>query len=116
MNAFILMFDLTSRSSFFAISKYADQMQNLTLNPDLFIAVCGNKCDLNKSEYKVTGLEIHSFMCKLRNMGFICDYFDISAKTYYNIERPFQEITKHVTYRSDITFRFQPKARGSTIY
>lgn len=100
-NAFILMFDLTSNCSFKNLNKYLIQLkQNDHLNKPLI--VCGNKLDLK--DRKVDHQSIVKFMESVKLITNQCKYFDISARSNYNFEKPFLNIARSLTQKDDLTF------------
>lgn len=51
--------------------------------------ICGNKVDFEKDKWEVTSEEIHNFIEKNE-----IKYYEISAKTAYNIELVFTELAR----------------------
>lgn len=76
-NAYILMFDVTEPSS------YTHLVANIApwISDHDMKVVCGNKVDIKERKVKPTNITIH------RQLG--CMYYDISAKSNYNFEKPF---------------------------
>merc|ERR1712100_808877 len=71
---------------------------------DIPIVLCGNKVDVK--DRKVAPKQI-SFQRKKANI----QYYDISAKSNYNFEKPFLWITKKLTGDSNVQFTAQPALR-----
>ena len=85
--AYIIMFDLTSYSSFEKIEKiYEDLMEFSNGKP---IILVGNKCDENQV---VKQEEIKKIVKKYHTV-----YCPVSVKTCFNIEKPFLYLLKKVT-------------------
>lgn len=91
--AVILMFDLTSRSSFEKLEmlykKVIDFCEKYTP-----IVLVGNKSDENQV---VTKEEIHQFVSKYN-----LHYCAVSVKTCFNFEKPFLHLLKKVTGYSEL--------------
>ncbi len=85
MDAVIIMFDVTSMSSCLT----AIDLTKL-ISKKCYIVVCGNKCDI--PQRKVMAKDI------TRNLFFIVQkikYYDISARSNYNFEKPFLVCLQH---------------------
>ena len=75
-NCAIIFFDVTSTISYHNIENWLKDIR--TVQPDILIVLVGNKCDIK--ERKVMAKDIRRFALP---------YFDISAKSMYNFEKPF---------------------------
>jgi GTP-binding nuclear protein Ran len=91
--AVILMFDLTSRSSFEKLEMFYKKLMKVcpTYTP---IVLVGNKCDENRV---VTKEEILTFVS-----DYNLHYCDVSVKACFNFEKPFLYLLKKVTGSSEL--------------
>jgi len=95
----IIMFDVTSRVSYKNVPVWHRDLTRVC--DDIPIVLCGNKVDVK--DRKVTPKQI-SFQRKKANI----QYYDISAKSNYNFEKPFLWITKKLTGDGSVQFTAQP--------
>jgi len=98
-NAAIIMFDVTSRVSYKNVPIWHRDL--IRVCDDIPIVLCGNKVDVK--DRKVTPKQI-SFQRKKANI----QYYDISAKSNYNFEKPFLWITKKLTGDNTVAFVAEP--------
>lgn len=90
VHAIIVMFDVTQQQSYDYARKIMSECKKLTHN----LVVCGNKVDLIDDRVVFEkNIHIH------RHYG--CKYFDVSAKSNYNVEKPYLTILKQF-YGHDI--------------
>lgn len=87
MDAFVVMFDLTNKSTYDHVDDYVKEIQSL--DKDVPIILCGNKCDLKNREVFAKNITKH------RDLN-LNAYFDISAKSNYNFEKPFLSILREL--------------------
>lgn len=85
----IVMFELTSRTSFEHVEKWINLYKKVAGGP---IVLCGTKCDLENKE--VTNEMITTFINKY---GIV--YYEISSKSNYNFDKPFLELLKSLCSR-----------------
>lgn len=82
----IIMFDVTDKITFKNVPVWHRDIVKIA--PGIPIVVCGNKVDVSTNDRKV----------KARNMSYIrkkkLEYFDISAKSNYNFEKPFLHMAR----------------------
>lgn len=78
-NAAILMFDVTARITYKNVPKWYKDLTCICEN--IPIVLVGNKVDQNERRVKARHITFH----RKRNM----QYFDISAKSNYQFEKPF---------------------------
>jgi len=97
--AAIIMFDVTSRVSYKNVPIWHRDLTRVC--DDIPIVLCGNKVDVK--DRKVTPKQI-SFQRKKANI----QYYDISAKSNYNFEKPFLWITKKLTGEQNVQFVAEP--------
>eukprot|EP00042_Codosiga_hollandica_P035456 m.263182 g.263182 ORF g.263182 m.263182 type:complete len:215 (-) comp54634_c0_seq8:127-771(-) len=75
----ILMFDVTNRASYKSVPIWYNTIRELC--GEIPIVLCGNKVDERDRRVKPKSITFH----RKRNL----QYYDISAKTNYNYEKPF---------------------------
>ena len=89
----IIMFDVTSPLSYKNMDVWYNNVVSVT-GKDIPIVVCGNKVDIpNKSEHTA----FHD-----------CQYYNISAKSNYNYEKPFLYLARQLTGKGDLEFITTP--------
>ena len=89
VDGIILVFDITSRTSFENLSFWINSIKKLSKNP--FIVLFGNKIDREKSEWKVAKEELNKFS-EENNIK----YLGVSAKTKKGIDEGFNYIANKV--------------------
>ena len=90
----ILMFDVTSRSSYDSLANWHRDLTRVCGN--IPIVMVGNKCDMKERRVKTKMINFH----QRKNMP----YFDISAKSNYNFEKPFRWLARKLTQTPDLQF------------
>ena len=90
----IIMFDVTSTSSYKSVENWYNNIRKT--NPDIPIVIVGNKCDIDDRKMKVSNTKFH----RIYNLP----YFDISAKSNFNFEKPFLYLARKLTNMSDLEF------------
>ena len=99
----ILMFDVTSRLSYKSIPNwYRDIVRVCEGIP---MVLCGNKVDEKDRKVTPKHIDFH----RKKNI----QYYDISAKTHYNYEKPFLYLLRKVLAQPNATF-VQPVALQPT--
>jgi len=91
---FILVYAITSRSSFDEISSFRDQILRVKDRDKVPMVLSGNKCDL-ESERQVTSNE-GSDLAK----SFGCPFLETSAKTRINVEESFFSLVREIRKES----------------
>lgn len=86
----IAMFDLTSKSSYLRMPHFIEAIRNVA--PDVPIVACGNKSDL----VSVISAE------QKRDLGL--QYYDTSARSNYNYDKPFLYLARKLTGYEDLVF------------
>ena len=86
-HAAIIMFDVTSRISYKNVSNWYRDIRAVC--PDIPIILLGNKCDSSDRKVMARNITFH----RKHNLA----YFDISAKSNYNFEKPFLNIARVLT-------------------
>jgi len=92
---FILVYAITSRSSFDEIQQFREQIKRVKDKDKVPMVLVGNKCDL-ETERQVTTAE-GSELAK----SFGSPFYESSAKTRINVEESFFELVREI--RKDIT-------------
>lgn len=95
-HAIFLMFDVTNFASFETIKKRFEEVHRLYSDPT--VVVCGNKVDrLRQRE-----VSINSILNWKKDKNF--HYYDLSAKSNYNFEKPWLTLLRKLTGDSDLRF------------
>lgn len=92
-DAAIVFFDVTNQGSFDAVESWVTLFQKFA--PQGEIVICGNKCD--EKNRTVKPKLIQSKVSKNT-------YYDVSAKTNYNFEKPFLSLARTLTGHTDLVF------------
>ena len=87
---FILVYAITSRSSFDEIVSFKEQILRVKDKDKVPMVLVGNKCDL-ESERQVTTGEGQDLA-----KSFGCPFFESSAKTRVNVEESFYELVREI--------------------
>jgi len=96
--AAIIMFDVTSRVTYKSVPHwYKDLVRVCEHIP---IVLCGNKVDSKERKVKPKDIHFH----RKKNL----QYYDISAKSNYNFEKPFLYIARKLTGNPNCQFTDQP--------
>jgi len=96
--AAIIMFDVTSRVTYKSVPHwYKDLVRVCEHIP---IVLCGNKVDSKDRKVKPKDIHFH----RKKNL----QYYDISAKSNYNFEKPFLYIARKLTGNPNCQFTDQP--------
>jgi GTP-binding nuclear protein Ran len=90
----IIMFDVTSRQSYKNVPNwYRDLVRVCEGIP---VVLCGNKVDEKDRKVKPKQITFH----RKKNL----QYYDISAKTNYNYDKPFLYLARKVTAQPNLSF------------
>lgn len=90
----IIMFDVTSRVTYKNVPNwYRDLVRVCEGIP---IVLCGNKVDVKERKVKAKSITFH----RKKNL----QYYDISAKSNYNFEKPFLWLAKKLTGQPNLEF------------
>merc|ERR1712167_108261 len=90
----IIMFDVTGRITYKNVPVwFRDLMRVCEAIP---IVLVGNKVDVKERKVKVKQINFH----RKKNLG----YYDISAKSNFNYEKPFLYLAKKLTGDAHLTF------------
>ena len=90
----IVMFDVTSSQSWKNVPYWIKDLPD-----NIPIVICGNKVDVRGR--KVSSREIQSYYPILDR---IIAYYDISAKSNYNFEKPFLKLARHSLQDNNLQF------------
>ncbi|CAF4022218.1 unnamed protein product [Rotaria sordida] len=88
----IIMFDVTSRMTYRNVPQWHKNIIRICRN--IPIVLCGNKIDVKDRKLKAKSITYH----RKNNMK----YYDISALSNYNLEKPFLWLTQKLTGNDDL--------------
>lgn len=83
----IIMFDVTSRQTYKNVSNWHRDLSRVC--EGIPMVLCGNKTDLPDRKVKVKHITFH----RKKNLM----YYDISAKSNWNFEKPFLALSRKLT-------------------
>lgn len=90
----IVMFDLTSRVTLANVPNWVADVGKVA--SDIPVIICGNKADIK--DRKVTHTDIKELLPA------DAKYYDISARSNYNFEKPFLDLARTLTGHQDLIF------------
>lgn len=93
-NAAIIMFDVTARVTYKNVPNWHRDLVRVCEN--IPIVLCGNKVDAKDRKVKAKSVTFH----RKKNL----QYFEISAKSNYNFEKPFLWIARKLSGHPNLTF------------
>ena len=97
----IVMFDVTNRQSYKNAEKWYNEVTTERLSlQNIPIILCGNKVDIAQREVKPKHIKLH------REKGIL--YYDISAKSNFNFDKPFLALARKLTGHQDLQFTEHP--------
>lgn len=94
----IIMFDVTSRITYKNVPNWHRDLVRVCENVP--IVLCGNKVDVKERKVKAKTITFH----RKKNL----QYYDISAKSNYNFEKPFLWLARALTGKKDLEFASAP--------
>jgi len=94
----IIMFDVTSRITYKNVPNWHRDLVRVCENVP--IVLTGNKVDVKERKVKAKTITFH----RKKNL----QYYDISAKSNYNFEKPFLWIARSITGQKDLDFTQAP--------
>ena len=92
--AAIIMFDVTARISYKSVPHWHKDLVRVCEN--IPIVLCGNKVDCKDRKVKPKDIQFH----RKKNL----QYYDISAKSNYNFEKPYLYLARKLTGDSNLHF------------
>ena len=93
-NAAIIMFDVTARITYKSVPHWHRDLTRVC--EGIPIVLCGNKVDCKDRKVKPKDIFFH----RKKNL----QYYDISAKSNYNFEKPFLYIARRLTGNQECVF------------
>jgi len=90
----IIMFDVTSRITYKNVPNWHRDLVRVCENVP--IVLCGNKVDVKERKVKAKAITFH----RKKNL----QYYDISAKSNYNFEKPFLWLARKLTGNQQLEF------------
>ncbi|KAL5529708.1 SPI1 [Sanghuangporus baumii] len=94
----IIMFDVTSRITYKNVPNWYRDLERVCEN--IPIVLCGNKVDVKERKVKTAAVTFH----RKKNL----QYFEISAKSNYNFEKPFLWLARKVVGNNSLEFVAAP--------
>jgi GTP-binding nuclear protein Ran len=94
----IIMFDVTSRITYKNVPTWHKDLVRVCEN--IPIVLCGNKVDIKDRKVKAKAITFH----RKKNL----QYYDISAKSNYNFEKPFLWLARKLAGDSNLEFVAMP--------
>ena len=94
----IIMFDVTSRITYKNVPNWHKDLVRVCEN--IPIVLCGNKVDIKERKVKAKTITFH----RKKNL----QYYDISAKSNYNFEKPFVWLAQRLTGHPDLQLVASP--------
>merc|ERR1712187_661412 len=93
-DAAIVMFDVTSRVTYSNVPKWCQDLQRAC--GKIPMVLVGNKVDVKDREIKASSIRYH------RQHGI--QYYDLSAKSHYNFEKPFLNLARALLGNRELQF------------
>lgn len=103
--ACLLMFDVCNLSSYNNIGDWHGKLGEMC--GQVPVGLCGNKVDVKNRQVKPKMIDYH------REHGIA--YYDISAKSCYNHEKPFIQLARKLTGYGDLEFVAHPVAEVTEV-
>jgi len=97
----IIMFDVTSRITYKNVPNWHRDLVRVCEN--IPIVLCGNKVDIKERKVKAKTITFH----RKKNL----QYYDISAKSNYNFEKPFLWLARKLVGNPNLEFVAPPALR-----
>jgi len=94
----IIMFDVTSRITYKNVPSWHKDLIRVCEN--IPIVLCGNKVDVKERKVKAKSITFH----RKKNL----QYYDISAKSNYNFEKPFLWLARKLCGEAELEFVQMP--------
>ena len=90
----IIMFDVTSRITYKNVPNWHRDL--IRVCEDIPVVLCGNKVDVKERKVKAKSITFH----RKKNL----QYYDISAKSNYNFEKPFLWLARKLAGKQGLEF------------
>jgi len=90
-DGFLFVFDVTNHSSFEALNGFYDSIVKAKEIEPLPIVLCANKCDLDRSEWKVSEEQMTQL-----SKTYSWAHFSTSAKNMINVQESLDEVVKRM--------------------
>jgi len=103
--AAIIMFDVTARVTYKSVPHWHKDLVRVC--EEIPIVLCGNKVDCKDRKVKPKEIFFH----RKKNL----QYYDISAKSNYNYEKPFLYIARKLTGNPNCNFVEQPALQPAAV-
>ncbi|KJZ69088.1 GTP-binding nuclear protein GSP1 [Hirsutella minnesotensis 3608] len=94
----IIMFDVTARITYTNVPNWHRDLVRVCEN--IPVVLCGNKVDVRERKVKARSITFH----RKKNL----QYYDMSAKSNYNFEKPFLWLARKITGAPDLEFVAAP--------
>lgn len=94
----IIMFDVTSRITYKNVPNWHRDLTRVCENVP--IVLCGNKVDIRDRKVKPKSITFH----RKKNL----QYYDLSAKSNFNVEKPFVWLARKLTGKADLNLVAAP--------
>lgn len=94
----IIMFDVTSRITYKSVPNWHRDLVRVCEN--IPVVLCGNKVDVKERKVKAKAITFH----RKKNL----QYYDISAKSNYNFEKPFLWLARKLAGNASLEFVASP--------
>ena len=101
----IIMFDVSSRITYNSVPTWYKDIIRVAEN--IPVVLIGNKVDIKDRKVKAKQINFH----RKKNI----QYYDISAKSNYNLEKPFLYLSKLLTKKKDLVFVEEAALQPATI-
>lgn len=101
----IIMFDVTSRITYKNVPNWHRDLERVCEN--IPIVLCGNKVDVKERKVKTSGVTFH----RKKNL----QYYEISAKSNYNFEKPFLWLARKLVGNPQLEFVAAPALRPAEV-
>jgi len=92
------MFDVTSRITYQSVPNWHRDLERVCEN--IPIVLCGNKVDVKERKVKPNAITFH----RKKNL----QYFEISAKSNFNFEKPFLHLGRKLVGKPNLDFIAEP--------
>ncbi|KAF9427857.1 GTP-binding nuclear protein gsp1/Ran, partial [Entomortierella beljakovae] len=102
----IIMFDLTSRITYKNVPNWHRDLVRVCEN--IPIVLCGNKVDIKERKVKPKAIDFH----RKKSL----QYYDISAKSNYNFEKPFLWLARKLAGKPDLEFVASPALAPAEVH